>query len=412
MNDLHQHYSLLLGLDDSWVVENVDLDLESNSVSIRLCHAGGDLACPDCKDRCSKHDDAPERRWRHLDTMQFETIIVASIPRSECPQCGVKTVAVPWAGKHSRFTLMFEAFAIKVLQAAASTNRAAELLKLSWNSVHAIMERAVKRGIERREEEPIKHVGIDEKSFGSGQDYVSVMVDIERSRVLEVADDRSTESCNQLWKCLSNTQKATIQSVSTDFWQAYLNSIRTHVPDAEVVHDRFHISQYLSEAVDLVRRKENRELSSAGESVLKGTRQLWLYNQEKLDEEETELVERAQRAALKTARAWAIKENFRWFWDYDKAGWARRFFDRWYSWAIRSRLKPIKEVAKMLKKHLDGLLSYFRHRVTNATSEGFNSRIQAIKSAARGFRSFENYRIRILFYCGKLEMTPQMSHQN
>ncbi len=194
------------------------------------------------------------------------------------------------------------------------------------------------------------------------------------------------------------------------FWQAYRNSIRQQVPDAEIVHDHFHISQYLVEAVDLVRRRENRELSKLGDDALKGTRQLWLYNSEKLDAEQSDQIEQAQRAAMKTARAWAIKELFREFWNYRSATWAGKFFARWYSWAIRSRLKPIKDVAKMLKKHQSGLLAYFRHRITNATSEGFNSRVQAIKSAARGFRSFENYRVRILFYCGKLDLLSQISH--
>ena len=113
---------------------------------------------------------------------------------------------------------------------------------------------------------------------------------------------------------------------------------------------------------------------------------------------------------LKTARAWAIKENFRWFWEYSYAGNAEKFFTRWYGLARRSQLEPIKKVALTLRNHLDGLLGYFRHRVTNATAEGFNSRIQSIKSAARGFRSFKNYRLRILFYCGKLDLSPQLCH--
>ena len=129
-----------------------------------------------------------------------------------------------------------------------------------------------------------------------------------------------------------------------------------------------------------------------------------------LDEEQYERIDDAQRGAMKTARAWAIKELFRTFWTYTSSRWARKFFDRWYAWAIRSRLDPIKKVARMLKKHVHGLIAYFKHRITNAKSEGFNSRVQAIKSAARGFRSFENYRIRILFYCGKLELLPEPSH--
>lgn len=410
MNDLKTHYRLLLGLDEAWDVQEVDLDLEANRVEICLNHGGGKLCCPECQASCPRADTAPPRRWRHLDTMQFETIIEAAIPRSKCPKCGVKTVAVPWADKHSRFTLMFEAFAIKVLQAASNVKRAAELLKLSWDTAHAIMGRAVNRGLERRTEETIQYVGIDEKSFGRGQDYVSLMVDIDRSRVIEVAKDRSAESCDRLWESLTENQKSGVMAVATDFWQAYGNSIREQVPQAEIVHDHFHISQYLVEAVDLVRRREHRDLKKLGDDSLTGTRQLWLYNLDNLDQEQNDRIDAAQRAAVRTARAWGIKELFRDFWSYTSPRWAQKFFDRWYAWAIRSRLDPIKRVARMLKKHIEGLLAYFRHQITNAKSEGFNSRVQAIKSAAKGFRSFENYRIRILFYCGKLNLLPKPSH--
>ena len=188
-----------------------------------------------------------------------------------------------------------------------------------------------------------------------------------------------------------------------------MTSTAKNVPEAKIVHDKFHILKYLGEAVDKVRRAEHRELNKDGESPLTGLRQLLLYNEENLDEDSFFEVLTIQRADLKTGRAWAIKENFRHFWTYATRYWGVRFFDRWYGWAIRSRLDPIKKVAVMLKSHLDGLLNYFNHRVTNATSEGFNSRIQSIKSAARGFRNFANYRIRILFYCGKLTMMPEAS---
>lgn len=410
MNDLNQHYRDLLGLNDSWSVDDVDLDLERCHLRIRLKHAGGSLTCPECGSDCPKADNAPTRTWRHLDTMQFTTEIEAAIPRCRCPDCGTKTISVAWADKHSRFTLMFEAFSIRVLQAAANVKKAAELLGLSWNAAHRIMEAAVERGLERREDEPIANVGLDEKSFGKGQDYVSIMTDIDRGRVLEVAAERTIAATNSLWQTLTAEQLASVQSVAMDMWKAFMSSTAANVPDAKIVHDKFHISKYLGEAVDKVRRAEHRELKQQGDSPLTGLRQLLLYNQENLDEDSHFEVLTIQQADLKTGRAWAIKENFRHFWTYTTRGWGKRFFDRWYSWAIRSQLDPIKKVAVMLKEHLDGLLNYFDHRVTNATSEGFNSRIQSIKSAARGFRNFANYRIRILFYCGKLSMLPEPSH--
>ena len=305
---------------------------------------------------------------------------------------------------------MFEALAIRVLQACANVSRAAALLGLSWEAMHAIIERAVARGLERRSLDDIQHVGMDEKSFGKGHDYVSIMTDIDNRRVVEVAPERTIEAADSLWETLSESQRSEVKSVSLDMWQAFMTSAGKNAPDAEIVHDKFHIAKYLGEAVDKVRRSEHRELKQAGDETLTGSRQLWLYNVENLKDEKYDELMEIQKSDLKTGRAWAIKENFRWFWEYTYAGNAKKFFDRWYGWAIRSRLDPIKKVAVMLKNHLDGLLSYFRHRVTNAISEGFNSRIQSIKSAARGFRNFANYRTRILFYCGKLNLMPDNCH--
>ena len=197
MSDLKQHYSQVLGLGDDWEVSEVKLEMESNRVVIDLVHVGG-LCCPECDAACSQADQAPQRQWRHLDMMQFETVLRARTPRSNCKSCGVKTVTIPWSGKSSRFTLMFEAFAIEVLKAVSSVSHGSKLLRLSWNTAHQLMARAVDRGMSKRKSDPIKSIGIDEKSFGKGQDYISTMVDLEGSRVMEVSKDRSEASCDKL----------------------------------------------------------------------------------------------------------------------------------------------------------------------------------------------------------------------
>jgi len=406
MNKLTEHYSLLLGLDAAWEVSDVSLCLEENRVEILVTHVGGPVTCPECGIGCTIADHAPERSWRHLDTMQFETRLHARVPRADCKACGVKTTAVPWAGKHSRLTLLFEAFAIEVLQACGNVKSAAKLLSLDWDSVHRIMERAVDRGLERRDLESLQYLGIDEKSFGRGQSYVSLLTDLTGSRVLEVVEGRTEEAADGLWKDLSEEQKEQVEAVAIDMWSAFINSVKTNAVQADIVHDRFHISKYLNEAVDKVRRQEHKALKTTGDERLTGSKQLWLFNPENLSDERWLEFETLKDQELKTSRAWAIKEQFRWFWEYRYAGNARKFFNRWYGWAARSRLKPIIDVAKMLKRHFDNILTYFRHRITNAMSEGFNSRIQSIKSQARGFRAFRNYRTRILFYCGKLDLQP------
>jgi transposase len=315
----------------------------------------------------------------------------------------VKTTAVPWAGKHSRFTLL-EAFAVKVLTACSSVKRAAELLKLDWDTVHSIMSRAVDRGLRRRSVEEVKHVGMDEKSFLSGHNYFSVLTDLNESRVLEVVPGRTEESATELWKSLPESQRKQIKAIAMDMWPAFIQAAEQMVPKADIVFDKFHVSKHLNEAVDTVRRQEQKRLLQEDDSSLTGTRQLWLYAPRNLSEGQQSRFEQVKLSDLKTAKAWAIKENFRVFWTYHNTYGARQFFKRWFGWAARCQPTPVTKVTKMIHRHLEKLLTYCRHKITNAVSEGLNSRVQSIKSAARGFRQFANYRTQILLYCGKLDL--------
>jgi transposase len=406
-NELQKHYALLLGIGSPWEVKTVALKLEEKQVAIELGWQWGSSAtCPECGRECSIHDSAPERTWRHLDTMQFETLIRARVPRADCPTHGVKTMRVPWAAPQGRFTLLFERFAVDVLLACASVSQACELLGLGWEAAHEIMRRAVGRGLERRELDQLKYLGMDEKSFKRGHSYITLLSDLEQSRVLDVVEERTAEAAEQLWAALTPEQKQSVEAVAVDMWEPFIQSIQQEVPEADIVHDKFHVSKYLGEAVDKVRRQEHKELLAQGDETLKGTRQLWLYNPQNFSPGQRAEFAGLKDQQLKVARAWAAKELFSRFWMYQEEGWARRFFKDWFGWVSRSRLKPMRDVAWLLKRHLDHLLTYLKHHITNAVTEGLNSKIQSIKSAARGFRNFKNYRTRILFFCGKLDLYP------
>ena len=385
----------------------MELKLEEKKVEIELGWQWGAAAkCPECGRECSIHDCAPERTWRHLDTMQFTTLIRARTPRSDCAEHGVKTMTVPWAAPQGRFTLLFECFAVEVLLASASVSQACQLLGIGWDTAQEIMRRAVERGLEWRQLEGLKHLGMDEKSFKRGQSYITLLTDLEQSRVLDVVEERTAEAADQLWETLSPEQKQAVEAVAVDMWEPFIQTIQKQVPEADIVHDKFHVSKYLGEVVDQVRRQEHKELMAQGDETLKGTRQLWLYNPQNFSPDQAEEFSALKDLQLKVARAWAAKELFSKFWEYQEEGWARRFFKDWFGWVSRSRLKPVVEVAQMLKRHLDNLLTYLKHHITNAVTEGLNSKIQSLKSAARGFRNFRNYRIRILFFCGKLNLYP------
>jgi transposase len=275
--------------------------------------------------------------------------------------------------------------------------------------VHLIQEKAVQRGLERRVAGELKHLGVDEKSFLKGHQYATILSDLDNPRVLDVARDRKEDSLGELLNKLPEAQRDNIKAVAMDMWEPFINAVEQYLPQADIVHDKFHIAKYLGEAVDKVRRAENRNLVNQDKDTLKGTKYLWLTNPNNWSEQQEASFNELKDKGLKVGRAWSIKEMFSGLWDYRYEKAARRFFKRWFWWATHARLKPMAEVAKKLKRHLDNILTYLEHRITNAVAEGLNSKIQQIKSAARGFRKFENFRIAILFFCGKLDMYPQKS---
>ena len=407
--ELQAHYGLLLGLTSPWTVMKVELDLLAKRVAINVEYpSGAQVPCPEvgCGRNCRVKDHREERIWRHLDTMQFETLVKSRVPRSDCPEHGAKTIHVPWAGPRSPFTLLFEKFAIEVLQCARSIRQAQALLGISWDQVQRIQEIAVSRGLARRELEELGPVGMDEKNFGRGHSYVSVLSDLQQGRVLEVVKDRTEAAADQLWQTIPVAQRQQIPAVAMDMWAAFMNSARKNAAQADIVHDKFHVASYLGKAVDGVRKKEHREFRQNDDDTLTGSKYLWLTNPKNWSDEQKAQFRALRQDGLKVSRAWAIKEEFAYFWDYVYPKAAENFFDRWYYWATHSRLQPVIEVARMLKRHLPGLLTYCKHRITNAVSEGLNSKIQNIKANARGFRNFDHYRISILFHCGKLELFP------
>jgi len=255
-------YRRLLGIESPWEVSGVDLDLSQGEVRVRLEHTkDAKWVCAECGKSCALYDHQGERRWRHLDTCQYRTVLVAAVPRTRCAEHGVRCVRLPWAEASSRFTELFEALAVSLLR-VASQSAAAGQLRLSWDEVHLLMDRAVRRGLARREAEPVPYMGVDEKAFRKGHKYLTIVNDLGRRRVLYVAPDRKQSSLDGFWKTLSAAQLQGIEAMAMDMWEPYLNSARAHLPEAEkkIVFDKFHIAQYLNKAVDQVRRQESKNL--------------------------------------------------------------------------------------------------------------------------------------------------------
>jgi len=400
-------YRKILGIESPWQVVDVELDTGGREVRVHLENSEPKPPCPVCGEPCPRYDARP-RRWRHLDTCQYRTILVAMVPRVDCAEHGVHQVAVAWSEPGSRFTALFEALVIDWLKEASLT-AVADLLGLSWQTCSAIQERAVARGLARRTARLPVRLGVDETSYQKRHEYVTVVVDQEAGTVVHVADGRGREVLDTFFDGFSWEERQQVESVAMDMWAAYIASVSTKIPGAvdKIAYDKFHVAQHLSQTVDEVRRQENKSLLAEGDEQLKGTKYLWLRHPDHLSEDTWQAFEPLRNSALKTARAWAIKELAMSLWKYRTRGWARRAWLAWFAWAIRSRLEPIRRVANMIKSHLNGILNAIVLGVTNARSEGVNSKIQWIKYTARGFRNRLRFRIAIYFHLGGLDLYPE-----
>ncbi len=400
-------YAQILGLRTPWKVIQVELDRSAGSVLVNVAAADDAVfACPTCG-RTAAGYDRRQRRWRHLDTCQYTTILQAQVPRVQCLEHGVVTVAVPWAEPGSGFTQLFEALVIDWLK-EASLQAVARQLRVSWSSIDRIMGRAVARGMARRGKRHPTRLSVDETSFQKRHEYVTVVTDPDAGHVLYVADERRTTSLEAFYERLDEAQKAAITGVSMDMWPAFITATMRHIPEAEtkIAFDKFHVAKLLGNAVDKVRRQEHRQLSAQGVEALKGSRYTWLTNVQNMTTTQHQRFVELRDSALKTARAWAIKDLAMQLWHYRSKAWAMKAWKRWLGWALRCRLAPIRAAALTIKRQLWGVLNAIVLDLHNGHAESMNSRIQRIKHRACGFRNRDRFRNAIYFHLGGLDLYP------
>ena len=398
----------MLGLESPWTVARVDLGVTEQRVDVWAEHGDGHRwPCPECGTALPLDDHAEERAWRHLDTCQFLTYLHARPPRVRCPDHGVRQVRLPWAEPHARFTALFERLAIDVLK-ETDVRGATRILRIRWDEAWHLMERAVRRGRQAKVARVPVRLGVDEKAAATGQQYVTIVCDVDEGPVEYIADDRKQRSLDGYVTQWSEAERTGMAAIAMDMWEPYMQSVLAHVPGGagKIVFDKFHIMSHVGKAVDTVRTQEHRALRDEGDESLTGTKYLWLYRAQNVPDKHEARVAGLLQRPLQTARAWMIKETLSEIWGYQHVGWARAFWRRWYFWATYSRLGPIITAAKTSQRHLPNVLTYFTHRITNAVAEGLNSKIQTIKKMAYGFRNREHFKTAIFFHCGGLQLYP------
>lgn len=404
---LEEFYGQILGFESPWEVQEIIREETTREVRVIAAYADGEPACcPSCG-KPSKIHDRKARRWRHLDSCNHKTIIEADVPRVECKEHGVLQIQVPWAEKKGRFTLELEKHVCRWLK-VASISEVAGMFALSWDEVAGIQERAVLRGLARRKTAKPANIGVDETSFQKRHEYVTVILDKDNNAVLDILQDRKSETFDTWLKTQNVADLQDLSSISMDMWDPFIKAVRNNFGNWNdlIAFDRFHVAQHLNKAVDKVRAQEHRELlATYGESELTRTKTEWLRNSGRMDNRTgaRPAFLHLSRMNLKTARAWRIKETAAQLWDYRYLGLAEKRWKTLLAWISRCRLEPMKKAGRTIRNYFWGILNAIRLKADNAMLESVNSRIQKIKRMACGFRNRERFRMAILFHFGGLD---------
>ncbi len=360
---------------------------------------GRRLHCGECGRPAAKvaRTRRPARRWRDLRLREEVLWLVYAPHRVWCRTCGLRVERLPWADKWQRVTHALVR-AVALLARKLDWAAVAEHFRLNWKTVAAVVEGAVLWGLAHRAWRALHLVGLDEVSRRKGQQYLSLVYDLERRRVLWIGKDRDEATLDRFFAWLGQPRARAIQVVCCDMWRPYLAALRRHVPGATVVFDRFHLTQHLSRAVDAVRRATWRQLAGREQVEFKRTRFLWLKNPENLLPAERSRLSRLLRLNAPIVKAYLLKEDLRRFWNYRYSAWAAGHLRQWLWRASHSRLEPFQAVAKMLRTHWDGVLAWTRIRVTNGALEGMNNKVKAISHRAFGYRTTWTY-IANIYHC-------------
>jgi transposase len=393
-------FQLALGLAPPWLVERCEFDPEEKRLDIFIDFTrGGEFGCPECGRTDCKAYDTQNRIWRHLNFFEHVTYFHVRTPRVECPDCGVKMVAAPWAREAGGFTLLFEAFILALVR-EMPVNAVAGLVGEHDTRIWRILHHYVERARGEQDYSTITKIGLDETSSKRGHNYITLFVDMDRSKVLFVTPGKDAATLTAFKDDLEahGGTAGQIEQVCCDMSPAFIRGIEDTFPGSSITFDKFHVMKIINEAVDEVRRTEQKTRLE-----LKKTRCGWLKNPENLGKQLKAVIDRlnVKKMNLKTSRAYQIKLTFQDFYDQARKN-AEAFLKRWYFWATHSRLQPVIDAGRTIKRHWDGVLQWFESRINNGVLEGINSLIQAAKAKARGYRSTRNLITVVYLIAGKL----------
>jgi transposase len=394
-------FETALGIGPPWFVAGADFNAEARTLTIRVDFVvGSRFAAPGVAGEHPVHDTVT-KRYRHLNFFQHECFLEVRVPRVRLPDGAVRQVEPPWAGKLSGFTLLFEALVLMLCQQMTFA-AAARLVGESRHRVAALCERYVELALAQADFSTVRELAIDETSRARGHDYITLAADAVERRVLAVAEGRSAETVEALASELASRggDPQQVSSVSIDMSPAFIKGCGEHLPNARITFDKFHVVWHASTAVDKMRRIEQRSDRS-----LKGMRWSLLKDRSRLSVEAAADLDAliARMTTVRTARAWVYKEQLREILERKQINVVRTMLEHWCTCVMRSKVEPMKEVAAMVRKHLEGIVAWAQTRQTNGFLEALNGLFQAAKRRARGFTRMSTIRTVIFLIAGKLD---------
>lgn len=345
-------FSELLKLGDDWRIKNISKDESVFEINIDVEYKRSMYRSIENEKEYNLYDRAPSRSWQHLGILQYKTYIHSAVPRYINEERKVKTVPVPWAESYNSFTHLFGLYVINVHQAIKVQSKTAQLCKTSESIVRSIMDYAVELGMERRGEvENLQHISIDEKAFKKGHQYATILMDDEQNRIIEMVEGRKQEQAELLLYLATGKEvNENIETVTLDMWEPYMNAMGKTAPNAALIHDKFHLFQYLSKAIDKTRKSEIKE-----HEILKGMKYTVLKNKENRTEKQEIDFESINAINLKTAQAWTVRENFKTVFEAQTFTQAIEVYQQWLDKAARTGIKYVHEVIKTFSNHLEGI---------------------------------------------------------
>ena len=404
----NQLFEVALGIKSPWFVQAVDFDAGQRRLTVRVDFPRGTrFAHPKSPGEHPVHD-TQIKQLRHLNFFQHECYLEVRVPRVQLPDGKVALVEPDWVGKLSGFTLLFEALVLMLAQQMPFA-AVARTVGETWHRVHAICTHYVELAVERTDLSAVDTVAFDETSYKRGHNYLTLAVDVDARRVVSVTEGKDASTIGAFADDLRahNGDPKNITSVSIDMSPAFIKGVTGNLPNARITFDKFHVIAHASQAVDSMRRVEQRT-----DPALKGLRWTLLKDRSKLSRDQTADLDRlvARFTTKRTARAWLYREQLRDILDRKQINVVSTMLAQWCTNVMRSKVVPMKDVAAMIRKHFNGIVAWTQTRQTNGFIEAVNGLFQAAKRKARGYTRFQTMRTVLFLIAGKLNFAAINPH--